>query len=95
MAISREDLLKVAHLARIELNEEELNLLSGQFADIVDFIDKLKRLDVSGVEPMSHVLDVKDVFRPDAAKECLSQEAALKNAPEASRGHFRVPKVIE
>lgn len=94
MAISKDDVLRVAHLARIELSEEELTLLSRQLVAIVEFIDKLKALDVAGVKPMAHVLEIQNVLRRDGAKDSLSREAALQNAPEGSRGHFRVPKVV-
>lgn len=95
MAISKKDVVKVAHLARLDLSEEELTLLSQQLVAIVEFIDKLKALDVTTVKPMSHVLEIKNVLRPDTAKDSLAQEAVLKNAPESLQRHFKVPKVIE
>jgi len=95
MPISKEDVLKVAHLARINLSEEELRLFPGQLEAILDFIDKLKQLDVSSVKPTSHVLGIKNILRADTPKESLKKEDVLKNAPESAKGHFKVPKVIE
>lgn len=95
MAISRDDVVKVAHLARIDLSGEELQLFSKQLESIVEFIDKLKVLDISSLKPSSHVLEIKNVFRPDIAKDSLTKEAVLQNAPKSLKGHFLVPKVIE
>ncbi len=95
MAISKDDVIKVAHLARIDLNEEELLLFSGQLEPILEFIDKLKRVDTADVLPTSHVLEIQNVLRADAPKPSLNKEEALENAPETLKGHFKVPKVIE
>lgn len=95
MAISKVDVVKVAHLARIHLNEEELGLFSKQLESILEFIDKLKHLDVSQVKPMSHVLEVGNVVRPDIQRPSLERDDVLKNAPLSQKGHFQVPKVIE
>lgn len=95
MIISKDDVRKVANLARIELNQEELNLFSGQLESVLEFIEKLKKADVSSVQPMSHILDIQNVLRADVPKESLPNALALKNAPESLKGHFRVPKVIE
>ncbi len=95
MIISKDDVQKVANLARIELNQEELNLFSGQLESVLEFIEKLKKADVSSIQPMSHILDIQNVLRADVPKESLPNSLALKNAPESLKGHFRVPKVIE
>ncbi|MEK6564385.1 MAG: Asp-tRNA(Asn)/Glu-tRNA(Gln) amidotransferase subunit GatC [Candidatus Omnitrophota bacterium] len=103
MIISKDDVQKVANLARIELNQEELNLFSGQLESVLEFIEKLKKADVSSIQPMSHILDIQwfdcahhgNVLRADVLRESLPNALALKNAPESLKGHFRVPKVIE
>ena len=103
MIISKDDVLKVADLARIELNQKELDLFSGQLEAVLEFIEKLKKADVSLSVPMSHILDIQwfdrahhgNVLRADVAKESLPNDLVLKNAPESLKGHFRVPKVIE
>ncbi|OGX24517.1 MAG: asparaginyl/glutamyl-tRNA amidotransferase subunit C [Omnitrophica WOR_2 bacterium RIFCSPHIGHO2_02_FULL_45_21] len=95
MAISKNDALRVAHLARIDLTEDELRLFARQLESIIEFIDKLKELDVSSVSPAAHTPVLKNVLRPDTIKDSLSKEAVLGNAPKSLKGHFLVPKVIE
>lgn len=95
MAISKNDVVRVAHLARIDLTEDELKLFAGQLESIVEFIDKLKELDVSPINPASHTPALENVLRPDTIKDSLSKEAVLENAPKSLKGHFLVPKVIE
>ena len=95
MAIDRNTVKYVAHLARIRLNDEELDLLSRQLEDIVNFIDKLKELDVTEVKPTSHILPVKNVFREDRPTQSLTAKDALSNAPMQKEDFFVVPKVIE
>lgn len=95
MAISKNDVIRVAHLARIGLNEQEIELFSGQLESILEFVDKLKRLDVSNIKPTSHVLEMQNILRADVPMASLDKEAVLRNAPESANGHFRVPKVIE
>ena len=95
MPIDRDTVRYVAHLARIKLNDEELDLLSHQLQDIVNFIDKLKELDVSGVKPTSHILPANNMFRQDLPVQSLSSDEALDNAPKKKENFFVVPKVIE
>jgi len=95
MAIDRDTVKYVAHLSRIELNDQELDLLSHQLQDIVNFIDKLKQLRVEGVKPTSHILPVKNVSRQDKPAQSLNVKDALSNAPEQKQNFFVVPKVIE
>lgn len=95
MAIDKETVEYVAHLARIELKPEELNKLSGQLKGILDFIDKLKQLEVKSINPTSHILPINNVLRQDAPRESLTGEEALRNAPGHKGNFFAVPKVIE
>jgi len=95
MAIDKDTVRYVANLARISLNEEELSLLSRQLEDIVNFIDKLKELDLAGVKPTSHILPVKNVFREDKPVQSLKVKDTLSNAPIKKENFFVVPKVIE
>lgn len=95
MSIDRKTIEYVAHLARISLSDEELNLLSGQLQDIVNFIDKLKEVDITGVKPTSHVLALSNIMRQDIPQQSLSAEEALRNAPCRRENFFVVPKVIE
>ncbi len=85
----------VEHLARIELRPDELEKLSGQLEHILQFIDKLKEVNVESVTPTSHAITVSNVLRADLPKESLSIEQALANAPSKKGNFFVVPKVIE
>jgi len=91
MAIDREQLLHVAHLARLELPEEELERLGAQLNDILAAVSKVSELDLSGVPPTSHPLDVVNVWDADDPRPCLTVEEALANAPERDGDFFRVP----
>lgn len=93
--LSKDTVKHVAHLARIELDSKELEKLSGQLKDILDFIDKLKELDVRDASPTSHILALSNVLRDDRPGESLPIEKALKNAPQKKDNFFVVPKVIE
>lgn len=95
MALSREDVRHVAELARLDFSEDEEARMAEEMSQILDYVDKLDELDTSGVPPMSHVLDVTNVFRDDAIEERIDQEQALEPAPEADGEHFLVPQVIE
>jgi aspartyl-tRNA(Asn)/glutamyl-tRNA(Gln) amidotransferase subunit C len=95
MPIDKDTVNHVAHLARIKLNAQELDLLSRNLCDIVNFIDKLKQLDVKDVKPTSHILPAKSVFREDKPTQSLTAKDALSNAPMERGGFFVVPKVIE
>ena len=89
--ISRELLLHVAHLARLELGEDELARLEGQLNDILAAVSKVAELDLSDVPATSHPLDVVNVWAEDEPQPCLSVEDALRNAPERDGDFFRVP----
>ena len=95
MAISKEAVRHVARLARLAMTEAELDRFTGQLNDILDYIDTLNQLDTSSVEPMSHALALKNVFRSDEVRSPLTPEQALGNAPEKGEGFFRVPRIIE
>lgn len=85
----------VALLARLELTDEEKALFSRQLDSIIKYIDKLNELDTTDIEPTSHVLPMKNVFRADELRPSLSRDRALQNAPEESEGFYRVPRIIE
>lgn len=89
------DIKYVAHLARLALSPEEEEKFGAQLGDVLGYIEKLKEVDVSGVEPMSHAVPLINVTRPDEVKPSLSQEEALRNAPAQANGLFIVPKIVE
>ena len=95
MATGDFDVKYVAHLARLKLSPEEEKKLGAQLGDILGYIEKLKQVDVSGVEPTAHPFPLVNVTRPDEARPSLPHEDALRNAPQKSAGLFVVPKIVE
>jgi len=89
------DVKYVAHLARISLSAEEEQKLGTQLGNILGYIEKLKEVDVSGVEPTAHAFPLVNVTRPDEVQPCLPHEEALRNAPAQANGLFMVPKIVE
>ncbi|MEO6809268.1 MAG: Asp-tRNA(Asn)/Glu-tRNA(Gln) amidotransferase subunit GatC [Isosphaeraceae bacterium] len=95
MALSREDVAKVALLARLRMGTEELDRFTGQLNAIIGYVDHLQALDTTGVEPLAHGVEVRNVFRDDRRGDSLTREAALANAPERNDESFLVPTVLE
>ncbi|HTS72779.1 MAG TPA: Asp-tRNA(Asn)/Glu-tRNA(Gln) amidotransferase subunit GatC [Gaiellaceae bacterium] len=91
MAISRDEVLHVARLARLELSEDELSRFAEQLSAILEAVGKVSELDLEGVEPTAHPLDLVNVWAEDEPRPCLPVEAALANAPDREDGSFRVP----
>lgn len=94
MKIKTDQLKYVANLARISLSKKETALFSEQLNSILEYMDKLNKLDTKKIEPMSHALNIVNVFREDKIRESLDRKDALRNAPSAKEGFFQVPKVI-
>jgi aspartyl-tRNA(Asn)/glutamyl-tRNA(Gln) amidotransferase subunit C len=95
MPISRKDVEHVARLARLALSEEEITSFEEQLARILEHAERVTSLDTEGVPPTSHAIAQANVFREDVVGECLPQDAALANAPQAESNQFRVPRIIE
>lgn len=89
------DVGHVAHLACIDLTAVETELFQGQLDQVLHYIEQLNELDVSGVEPMIHPIAFDNVFRKDEPGESLPHNEVIANAPSASDGQFRVPKIID
>ena len=94
MALSREEVRKVALLARLELTEEELDEQAKHFNDLLSQFEILQQLDVTGIEPTSHAFPVYNVFREDVTRPSLPQSEILANAPEQRDGCFVVPRIV-
>jgi aspartyl-tRNA(Asn)/glutamyl-tRNA(Gln) amidotransferase subunit C len=92
--ISRDDVAHVARLARLELTDDELELFTGQLADVLDHANDVAALDTSGVAPTAHPLPLSNVFREDVPGPCLDRDEVLAQAPEAEDGRFRVPRIL-
>ena len=84
-----------AKLARMKLSDEETLTLSSQLDDVLKYIEKLNHADTAKVEPTSHVLPLKNIYRQDKIMPSLKPEDALKNAPQKEGGFFKVPRIIE
>jgi len=95
MTIDKETVDKIAHLARLELGEDEKQQLMGDMGKILDFMAKLNEIDTTGVEPLVYMTDEINVLREDEVKQQITHEEALLNAPKQDGKHFLVAKVIE
>jgi aspartyl-tRNA(Asn)/glutamyl-tRNA(Gln) amidotransferase subunit C len=95
MAAAEIDVKYVAHLARISLTPEEEQQIGAQLGNILGYIEKLRELDVSGVEPTAHAVPLLNVVRPDEVRPSLPTGEALRNAPAKANGLFLVPKIVE
>jgi aspartyl-tRNA(Asn)/glutamyl-tRNA(Gln) amidotransferase subunit C len=95
MASSEIDVKYVAHLARLSLSPDEEQKLSAQLGHILNYIEKLKEVDVAGVDPTAHAFPMVNVTRADEVRPSISSEEALRNAPAAANGLFIVPKIVE
>ncbi len=89
--ISREEVLHVARLARLELSEEELEPMARELSAVLEHIERIKELDLEGVAPTSHVVEMTGALRPDEVRDCLPREVALAQAPARSENGFLVP----
>lgn len=95
MSVTEKDVRYMADLARLQLSEEEVKSFAQDMNQILGYMERLDELDTSDVEPLEHVIDLDSRLRPDEAKDPISHDDALKNAPDADSDYFRVPKVIE
>lgn len=94
MALSKETIDHIAHLARIDLSTEEKTKITSDLDKILDYVDLLNEVDVINVKPLVNIVRKKTALRDDLAKDSLSQQEALKNAPEKNSDYFKVPKVL-
>jgi aspartyl-tRNA(Asn)/glutamyl-tRNA(Gln) amidotransferase subunit C len=95
VALTREEVLHIAHLARVALSDAEVAKFQEQLSEILAHFETLKALDTEGVEPTSHPLPLESVMRSDDVRPSLSREDVLANAPLAEDGLFRVRAVLE
>jgi aspartyl-tRNA(Asn)/glutamyl-tRNA(Gln) amidotransferase subunit C len=95
MANTEFDVKYVAHLARLSLTPAEEQKLGAQLESILGYVEKLKAVEVSGVEPTAHAFPLTNVMRADEVRPSLPTEAALQNAPSSANGLFMVPKILE
>jgi aspartyl-tRNA(Asn)/glutamyl-tRNA(Gln) amidotransferase subunit C len=92
--LTRDQVAHVADLARLELTEEELDLFTGQLAEILDHAADVASLDLTGVEPTAHAMAVTNVLRPDVPAPCTDRDELLAAAPSVEDHRFRVPRIL-
>jgi len=95
MAATELNVKYVAHLARLNLTAEEEQKFGAQLGQVLGYIEKLRQLDVSQVEPTAHATPLSNITRPDEIRPSISNEDALRNAPAKANGLFLVPKIVE
>ncbi len=95
MKIDKSHVEHVAQLARLQFEEDDLEIFVKQLDEILNYFDKLQDLDTSNVEPTAHVVGISNVFRDDVVQEFADKDLILEGAPEPENSYFRVPKVIE
>jgi aspartyl-tRNA(Asn)/glutamyl-tRNA(Gln) amidotransferase subunit C len=89
--IDRDQVLHVALLARLRLSDDEVARMSSELSGILDHVDKISELDLEGVEPTSHVVELENVLRPDEPRPSWPKQEILEPAPDPAEGAFRVP----
>ncbi|MBN2572527.1 MAG: Asp-tRNA(Asn)/Glu-tRNA(Gln) amidotransferase subunit GatC [Ignavibacteriales bacterium] len=94
MSVTIKDVEYIAKLARLKFEEDEKEKLCKEMNQILEYMSKLNELDTENVEPLSHPIDLSNVFREDEVKKSISTEEALKNAPDKDDKFFKVPKII-
>ncbi|WP_456430883.1 Asp-tRNA(Asn)/Glu-tRNA(Gln) amidotransferase subunit GatC [Thermosulfuriphilus sp.] len=95
MAISKEEVRHVAHLARLEFDDQEIEVFTRQLGQILEYVRQLDRLDTAEVSPTTHTLALTNAFREDEVKESIKIDEALANAPEREGRFFVVPRVLK
>ena len=95
MKIDRATIEKIAHLARLEIDEKDIPKMMEDMSKMVSFVEKLNEVDTEGVEPLTTMSHEINALREDVVKDQLSREEVLKNAPKKDNEFFRVPKVLE
>lgn len=93
--ITKEQVKHVSHLARLEINDEQAEIFAEQLDGIIQLAETLNEVDTTNVEPTSHVIEMKNVFREDVAEQGLSYEELFKNVPDHQDGQIKVPSILE
>ncbi|MDF1592846.1 MAG: Asp-tRNA(Asn)/Glu-tRNA(Gln) amidotransferase subunit GatC [Desulfobacterales bacterium] len=95
MKITKEEVQHVAHLARLDIDERNMDALAGQIGKILDYVDMLSRVNTEGVKPTTHAILLTNAFREDSETVHMDREKSMANAPDKLDANFLVPKVIE
>ena len=95
MSVSKDEVRYIAKLSKLNVEDEKLDKMTSDLSSIVEFANNLSTIDIDGVRPTAHILDIKNVFRKDEVSDSYDREEILKNAPESQAGCICVPKVVE
>ncbi len=95
MSVDNKEIIKIAKLAKLKFNDEEIEKFTSQFNEILDYMKKLNEINTDDVKPLSHPLELTNVMREDELKNSIETKAALLNALEKDEQYFKVPKVIK
>ena len=95
MSVSKDEVRYIAKLSKLNVGDEKLDKMTRDLSSIVEFANNLSTIDIDGVRPTAHILDIKNVFRKDEVSDSYDREEILKNAPESQAGCISVPKVVE
>ena len=95
MSVDKNEILKIASLAKLKFNDDEIEKFTYQFNEILNYINKLNEINTDNVEPLSHPLEINSVMRDDELKISISTDKALMNSPDKDDKFFKVPKVIK
>lgn len=95
MSLTATDVKKIAHLARLNMSEDDVTLYTGQLSNILDFVEQMKQVDTAGVEPIAHPLELAQRMRIDEVTEANLRDAFQAIAPQVEAGLYLVPQVIE
>ncbi|MDA0833712.1 MAG: Asp-tRNA(Asn)/Glu-tRNA(Gln) amidotransferase subunit GatC [Planctomycetota bacterium] len=93
--ITRDEVLKVAHLARLKLMPEEVDQFTAQLSNVLEYVSRLDELDTENVEPMAHAVELSNVFREDEISPSIPIAAALLNSPKTDGRYFLVPQIFD
>lgn len=95
MKITGKEVEQVALLSRLEIPQDQIEMFASQLSAVLDYAESLSQLDTENIRPMTHVLPLQNVMRPDEVQPSLPRDLAQQNAPELEDGYFKVPKVVE
>ncbi len=94
MKLSKDEVVYVSNLAKLDISEEEIDSFAKKLSDILVYVDKLNQIDTSNVEPMAHAVEISNAFREDVVQNDSGAISSLSNAPSSDGRHFKVPKII-
>ncbi len=95
MSVDKKEIIKIANLAKLKFSDEEIEKFTGQFNEILNYIEKLNEINTDEILPLSHPLEITNVTREDKLGTSTETKEALSNAPDKDEQYFKVPKVIK